>query len=111
MKNRVRQSRTLGSVRGEDGAAMVPLHGHAAGNGGYGQEEPTAATGPLLLGVKHRAARGASAEWMSHGRAHQLGRERRIAPDARACAVQMGDHRGGDRKQVPAFADVPSSLQ
>ncbi len=37
MKNRVRQSRTLGSVRGEDGAATVPLHGHAAGNGGYGQ--------------------------------------------------------------------------
>ena len=37
MKNRVRQSRTLGSVRGEDGAGMVNLHGHAAGNGGYGQ--------------------------------------------------------------------------
>ena len=51
MKNRVRQSRTLGSVRGEDGAAMVNLPGHAAGNGGYGQGEPTAATGPLLLGV------------------------------------------------------------
>ena len=39
MKNRVRQSRTLGSVRGEDGAATVPLNGHAAGNGGYGQGE------------------------------------------------------------------------
>jgi hypothetical protein len=38
MKNRVRQSRTLGSVRGEDGAAMVTLHGHEAGNGGNGQE-------------------------------------------------------------------------
>jgi len=37
MKNRVRQSRTLGSVRGEDGAAMVNLHGHVAGNGGHGQ--------------------------------------------------------------------------
>ena len=51
MKNRVRQSRTLGSVRGEDGAAMVNLHGHVAGNGGHGQGEPTVATGPLLLGV------------------------------------------------------------
>ena len=50
MKNRVRQSRTLGSVRGEDGVAMVNLPGHAAGNGGHGQGEPTAATGPLLLG-------------------------------------------------------------
>ena len=50
MKNRVRQSRTLGSVRGEDGAAMVNLHGHVAGNGGHGQGEPTVATGPLLLG-------------------------------------------------------------
>jgi hypothetical protein len=38
MKNRVRQSRTLGSVRGGDGAAMVTLHGHEAGNGGHGQE-------------------------------------------------------------------------
>jgi hypothetical protein len=37
MKNRVRQSRTLGSVRGEDGAVMVNLPGHAAGNGGHGQ--------------------------------------------------------------------------
>ena len=50
MKNRVRHSRTLGSVRGEDGVAMVNLPGHAAGNGGHGQGEPTAATGPLLLG-------------------------------------------------------------
>ena len=53
MKNRVRQSRTLGSVRGEDGAAMVTLNGHAAGNGGHGQGQPTAATGPLLLGTAH----------------------------------------------------------
>ena len=50
MRNRVRQSRTLGSVRGEGGAATVTLHGHAAGNGGYGQGEPTAAACPLLLG-------------------------------------------------------------
>ena len=53
MKNRVRQSRTLGSVRGEDGAAMVNLYGHAAGKGGHGQGEPTVATGPLLLGGSH----------------------------------------------------------
>ena len=57
MKNRVRQSRTLGSVRGEAGAVMVTLNGHAAGNGGHGQGEPTAATGPLLLGG-HQAAQG-----------------------------------------------------
>jgi len=44
------QSGTFGSVRGEAGAAMVTLHGHAAGNGGHGQGNPTAATGPLLLG-------------------------------------------------------------
>ena len=50
MKNRVRQFRTLGSVRGGDGAATVHLNGHAAGNGGHGQGKPTAATGPLLLG-------------------------------------------------------------
>lgn len=37
MKNRMRKSCTFGSVRGEDGAAMVTLLGHAAGNGGYGQ--------------------------------------------------------------------------
>jgi hypothetical protein len=37
MRNRVRQSRTLGSVRGGDGAAMVTLHGHEAGNGGHSQ--------------------------------------------------------------------------
>jgi hypothetical protein len=55
MKNRVRQFRTLGSVRGEDGAAMVNLHGHAAGNGGHGQGEPTVATGPLLLGAVQRS--------------------------------------------------------
>ncbi|HEX9218370.1 MAG TPA: hypothetical protein VF864_15465, partial [Gemmatimonadales bacterium] len=29
---------------------MVPLNGHAAGNGGHGQGKPTAAAGPLLLG-------------------------------------------------------------
>ena len=51
MKNRVRQSRTLGSVRGEAGAVMVTLNGHAAGNDGHGQGQPTAATGPLLLGA------------------------------------------------------------
>lgn len=50
MRNRVRQSRTLGSVRGEAGAATVNLHGHAAGNGGHGQGEPTTVTGSLLLG-------------------------------------------------------------
>ena len=50
MRNQVRQSRTLGSVRGGDGAAMETLTGHAAGNGGYSQGKPTAATGPLLLG-------------------------------------------------------------
>lgn len=37
MKNRVRQSRTLGSVRGEVRAATVTLHGHEAGNGGDSQ--------------------------------------------------------------------------
>ena len=37
MRNRVRQFRTLGSVRGEVRAATVTLHGHEAGNGGYGQ--------------------------------------------------------------------------
>ena len=57
MRNRVRQSRTLGSVRGEDGAAMTNLHGHAAGNGGHGHGESTAATGPLLLGAR-QARRG-----------------------------------------------------
>jgi hypothetical protein len=46
VRNRVRQLRTLGSVRGEGGAATVNLHGHAAGNGGYGQGQPTAA--PVL---------------------------------------------------------------
>ena len=50
MKNRVRQLRTLGSVRGEDGVIMVNLHAHEAGNGGQSQGEPTVATGPLLLG-------------------------------------------------------------
>ena len=56
MRNRVRQSRTLGSVRGGDGAVMGTLLGHEAGNGGYSQGKPTAATGPLLLGVMlHRA--------------------------------------------------------
>jgi len=39
MRNRVRQSRTLGSVRGGGGAAMVSLHGHEAGNGGHGQDD------------------------------------------------------------------------
>jgi hypothetical protein len=34
---------TVGSVRGESvGAAMVDLHGHEAGNGGYSQGRPTA---------------------------------------------------------------------
>jgi hypothetical protein len=37
VRNRVRQFRTLGSVRGEAGAVMVNLHGHTAGHGGYGQ--------------------------------------------------------------------------
>ena len=37
MKNRMQQFCTFGSVRGEAGAAMVTLNGHAAGNGGYGQ--------------------------------------------------------------------------
>jgi hypothetical protein len=34
MRNRVRQLRSLGSVRGEAGVAMVTLHAHEAGNGG-----------------------------------------------------------------------------
>jgi len=37
MRNRVRQSRTLGSVRGGVRAVMANLHGHVAGNGGHGQ--------------------------------------------------------------------------
>jgi hypothetical protein len=37
MRNRVRQSRTLGSVRGGARAVMENLHGHVAGNGGHGQ--------------------------------------------------------------------------
>ena len=50
MKNRVRQLRTLGSVRGEAGAAMVPINGHAAGNGGHGQGAAYGRDRPLLLG-------------------------------------------------------------
>ena len=43
MKNRVRQLRTLGSVRGERRSdAMVDLHAHEAGNGGQSQGTPTA---------------------------------------------------------------------
>ena len=51
MKNRVRESRTLGSVRGGAGRLWSPLHGHEAGNGGYAPSEcPTVATSSLLLG-------------------------------------------------------------
>jgi hypothetical protein len=43
MRNRVRQSRTLGSVRGESlGATTVNLNAHEAGNGGQSQGTPTA---------------------------------------------------------------------
>jgi len=47
----VRESRTLGSVRGGAGRLWAPLHGHEAGNGGYAPSgRPTAATSSLLLG-------------------------------------------------------------
>ena len=53
MKNRVRQSRTLGSVREECRRdAMVDLHAHEAGNGGQSQGTPTAHCG--LLYSEHR---------------------------------------------------------
>jgi hypothetical protein len=51
VRNRVRQFRTLGSVRGEVPAAMENLHGHAAGNGGYGQGDTYCSGRPLLLGA------------------------------------------------------------
>jgi hypothetical protein len=51
VKNRVRESRTLGSVRGGAGRLWSPLPGHEAGNGGYAPSGcPTVATSSLLLG-------------------------------------------------------------
>jgi hypothetical protein len=52
MKNRVRQLRTLGSVRGGDGAATVTsTRARSRKRWTHAKGEPTAATGPLLLGV------------------------------------------------------------
>ena len=51
MRNRVRQSRTLGSVRGGDGAATVtPTRARSRKRWIHAKGKPTAATGPLLLG-------------------------------------------------------------
>ncbi len=47
----MRQSRTLGSVRGEDGAATVtPIRARSRKRWIHAKGKPTAATGPLLLG-------------------------------------------------------------
>jgi hypothetical protein len=47
----VRQSRTLGSVRGGDGAATVtPTRARSRKRWIHAKGKPTAATGPLLLG-------------------------------------------------------------
>src|ERR1700730_10951210 len=51
VRNRVRQSRTLGSVRGGDGAATVtPTRARSRKRWIHAKGKPTAATGPLLLG-------------------------------------------------------------
>ena len=51
MRNRVRQSRTLGSVRGGDGADTVtPTRARSRKRWIHAKGKPTAATGPLLLG-------------------------------------------------------------
>ena len=52
VRNRVRQSRTLGSVRGGDGAATVtPTRARSRKRWIHAKGKPTAATGPLLLGT------------------------------------------------------------
>jgi len=51
VRNRVRQSRTLGSVRGGDGADTVtPTRARSRKRWIHAKGKPTAATGPLLLG-------------------------------------------------------------
>src|SRR4029077_14468004 len=51
VRHRVRESRTLGSVRGGAGRLWSQLHGHEAGNGGHAPSgRPTVATSSLLLG-------------------------------------------------------------
>src|SRR5207245_2069497 len=51
VRNRVRQSRTLGSVRGGDSAATVtPIRARSRKRRIHAKGQPTAATGPLLLG-------------------------------------------------------------
>jgi hypothetical protein len=51
VRNRVRQSRTLGSVRGGDGADMVTsARARSRKRWRHAKGKPTAATGPLLLG-------------------------------------------------------------
>ena len=50
MRNRMREFRTFGSVRGEVREVRVCLHGHAAGNGGHGQDHTYGRAWPLLLG-------------------------------------------------------------
>ncbi len=51
MRNRVRQLRSLGSVRGGDGAAMVtPTRARSRKRWIHAKGTPAAATGPLLLG-------------------------------------------------------------